>query len=329
MTMLYYKSTTNDPRVNLAIEEYLFNTAREDVFMLWQNRPSVILGRFQNAYEEVNMDVVQSNNVLLIRRITGGGAVYHDLGNLNYSFICHRDNNERFEFKYFMDKIVDAINAVSRKAIIDGRNDITIKGKKVSGNAQHVSGNKVLHHGTLLFDSDLEVLNKVLKEEDKGIESKASRSNRRGVTNIKEHLVEEINISAFSEIIGNTMLKGEAVREIQLDAIAMDQIMTLVRNKYSKWEWNVGVSPKCCIKRKGAWNEGHMQIQMGVENGVINEFYIEGDFFANSSFHKMLDLFVGCKIDREALRVPARKCANSILGLSDEDFISWIINDID
>ena len=324
--MLYYKMETNDPAVNLATEEYLFNTVEEDMFMIWQNRPCVVIGQYQNAYEEIDMDILQQTGIAVIRRMTGGGAVYHDMGNINYTFIHHGHGDDRFEFGRFMKKITDAISAVGVDARINGRNDITVDGKKVSGNAQYISGKRVLHHGTLLFDSDLAVLSMILKQEDRGIDSKAEKSARQRVTNIRKYLLEDMSVESFYNAISSEILKNEDVHEMKTTAYDKRQIMKLVGRKYGSWEWNIGASPKCRILRKGIWDQGRMSIQMDVQDGVIAEFHIEGDFFADDAFRETIRAFTGCKFDRASLESAVEQCAASIYGMESEMLMEWIIS---
>ena len=171
--MKFLTLKTTNPNINLATEEYLFTHCEDDIFMLWQNEPTVVIGKNQNAFAELNMDYIKNNNIHVVRRITGGGAVYHDLGNVNYTFISGKKGSVGIDFEYFTKPIIHALPSLGISAELSGRNDILIDGKKISGNAQHTSGNRVLHHGTLLFDSDLSVLSDALKVDEEKIKAKA------------------------------------------------------------------------------------------------------------------------------------------------------------
>ena len=182
--MKFLRLNTTDPYYNLAVEEYLFRHATEDVFMLWQNEPCVVIGKNQNAYAEINMDVARRDGIAVVRRITGGGAVYHDDGNVNYTFIA-ASGNASLDFSRFCAPIIDALCEVGVTAALSGRNDLTVDGKKISGNAQHSANGKTLHHGTLLFDSDLEKLSSVLHVDEEKLRAKSIRSVRSRVINLK------------------------------------------------------------------------------------------------------------------------------------------------
>ena len=193
--MLYIRNETTNPFYNLAMEEYLFNlNDKTDYLLLWRNEPTIVIGKHQNTIEEINSDYVREKQIHIVRRITGGGAVYHDLGNLNYSLIIKSDYEGGYDFRKFTLPIVKALERLNIKAEQSGRNDITIDGKKFSGNAQFVSKGKLLHHGTLLFDSEMEELAKALKVSKDKIESKGIKSVRSRVTNIKEFLQDDIGI---------------------------------------------------------------------------------------------------------------------------------------
>ena len=198
---------TQNPYVNLAIEEYLFSHTTDDIFMLWQNEPSVIIGKNQNAYAEINMDFVKEKNIHIVRRITGGGAVYHDLGNVNYTFISSREKNEGINFEYFTAPIVEALKSLEITAKLSGRNDLIVEDRKFSGNAQHAVGNRVLHHGTILFNSDLEVLSSALNVDEEKLKARSIKSARSRVVNLKTIINEPIDVNTFIERISDFVKK--------------------------------------------------------------------------------------------------------------------------
>lgn len=324
--MLFFQSRTNNPGINLATEEYLFHEIKDDVFMLWQNDRSIILGQYQNAYEEINMERAAEKHIRIVRRMTGGGAVYHDLGNVNFSFITYADDDRRFDFKVFMERIAAALNFLGAGTKIKGRNDLMIDGKKVSGNAQYVSGNRILHHGTLLFDADLSMLRSVLKEEDGGIWSKAGKSDRQKVVNLKGYLNRKMSVEQFQSALRTYILKGDDVKVLMIDAGTREYIQQLAAAKYDRWEWNVGRSPQCNILRSGQWEYGRMKIHMNVDCGLISEFNITGDFFADAHFHQSLQMFIGCRLEKDALKLPVKNCAAGIYGLAEDALLGWILN---
>ena len=195
--MKYIRLDTTNPYYNLATEEYLFHHADDDVFMLWQNEPSVIIGKNQNAYAEVDLDYTEKNGINLCRRITGGGAVYHDLGNINYTFISTHGDAKALDFEYFTRPIRHALSALGVECQVGSRNDIECEGGKFSGNAQHCENGRILHHGTLLFESDFGVMERVLKVDKEKLAYRAVKSCRSRVVNLSGLIKEEITVSDF------------------------------------------------------------------------------------------------------------------------------------
>ena len=278
-TMRLYRNDNTDPSLNLALEEWLVTTATDDCFMLWRNRPAIIVGRNQNAAAEINQDFVQKNNIAVVRRLSGGGAVYHDLGNVNFSFITHGTEN-KFDFKHFAQPVIGALQSLGVKAEFSGRNDMLIDGKKFSGNAQYVQGSKVLHHGTLLFDSDLTILQQALcvdpsKYESKGVKSVASR-----VTNIAPHFPAPLSVEHFIEAV-LTHMKHNFSGAVFASLTDDDHIgaRKLVDSRYGNWDWNFGKSSPYNFHNAQRFISGNIECQMMVEHGIIKSVKVYGDFF--------------------------------------------------
>ena len=276
--MRLYRNDNTDPSLNLALEEWLTN-ADDDCFMLWRNRPAIIVGRNQNAAAEINRDFVQKNNIAVVRRLSGGGAVYHDLGNVNFSFITHGTEN-KFNFKHFAEPVIAALQSLGVKAEFSGRNDMLIDGKKFSGNAQYVQGSKVLHHGTLLFQSDLTILQQALcvdpsKYESKGVKSVASR-----VTNIAPHLLAPLSVEDFIEAVF-THMKDNFTGAVFTSLTDNDRLgaSKLADSRYGNWEWNFGKSSPYNFRNAQRFVSGNIECQMMVEGGVVRSVQIYGDFF--------------------------------------------------
>lgn len=205
--MKYFISDTNDTAYNVALEDYAFNnlTDVDEIFMLWINEPSIIIGKNQNALAEINSDFVKENNIRVIRRISGGGAVYHDLNNLNFTLIVPRQNENAFDFKAFSQPVISTLAKLGITATFSGRNDIEIDGQKFCGNAQAYSKNRVLHHGCLMFDVDVSVLSHALNVKETKIKSKGIKSVRSRVTNIKKHLTQEMTVNDFKQALFDEM----------------------------------------------------------------------------------------------------------------------------
>ena len=243
--MLYIKSkNSTDPHFNLAMEEYVLKylNLAEEYLLLWQNEPAIIIGRHQNTLEEVNMDYTRENNIHVVRRLSGGGAVYHDLGNLNFTFIRRAIRSELLDLKSFTQPVIHALKKLGVNAEVSGRNDLTIEGKKFSGNAQYLYKNNILHHGTLLFDSDLSELNKALRVRADKIESKGIKSVRSRVTNIREHIKgdQDTNINEFTALLRDAVaeVQGENFAEYTLGEKDYEGIRALMQERYLTWQWN-------------------------------------------------------------------------------------------
>jgi len=197
--MYFYRSQSTDPYFNMATEEYFLKNFEEDFFCLYINRPSVIVGKHQNTMAEINVPYVMENNIPVIRRLSGGGTVFHDLGNLNFCFIQQGKPGYLVDFKKFSQPILDVLQKLEINAWLRGKSDLVIDNKKFSGNAEHVYKNKVLHHGTLLFSSELSQLNEAIKADWGKFTDKAVRSNRSQVTNIAEHLKIPLTLEVFTQ----------------------------------------------------------------------------------------------------------------------------------
>ncbi|PKP15313.1 MAG: lipoate--protein ligase, partial [Bacteroidetes bacterium HGW-Bacteroidetes-22] len=199
--MLCIKDSNTDPYFNLAADEYVMKNFKEDCFMLWRNEPSIIVGKHQNTLAEINVDYVKENSIKVVRRITGGGAVFHDLGNLNFTFIRNSEEGAQVDFRKFTQPIIDVLQKIGINAVFEGRNDLTIDGKKFSGNAEHVWKKRTLHHGTLLFSAVITDLSAALKVNPLKFNDKAVKSVRSRVTNISEHLKEKMDVLEFRDRI--------------------------------------------------------------------------------------------------------------------------------
>jgi len=299
-------SISTDPHFNLAAEEYVLKNLDpgEEYLLLWQNEPSIIIGRHQNTLAEINLDYVRENGIHVVRRLSGGGAVYHDLGNLNFTFIKKAVQSELLDFKSFTEPVIRALDKLGVKAELRGRNDLTIDGKKFSGNAQYLYRNNILHHGTLLFASDLSRLQKALKVQMDKIESKGVKSVRSRVTNIKEHLKEDITIEEFKKAIRDAVaeLQGENFVQYEFTEEDLRGIRTLMEERYLSWDWNYGQSPPCNIRNWKRFDGGKVEVLLEVEKGHIANCKIYGDFLGLVSLAEFEEGLKGLRYEEEALR---------------------------
>ncbi|MFZ7102651.1 MAG: lipoate--protein ligase [Peptococcaceae bacterium] len=300
--MQYIKNESHDPRYNLALEEYVLkNLEPEDRFIiLWQNEPSVIIGRFQNTVEEINAEFINKHNINVVRRMTGGGAVYHDLGNLNFSFI-ERTACENIEFRKYNERLIKALAKLGVTAEHNSRNDITIEGRKFSGNAQYIYKGKVLHHGTILFAANLEDVHAALNVNPEKFSSKAVKSVRSRVTNIRDYLAKDISVREFKDILLNTLFDHQQLQEYQLSPDDLQNITGLMKEKYSSWAWNYGHSPAFNYHKAERFSCGKVDVRLEIEKGLIKDAKIFGDFFSSGDITELENCLVGQKYEKDIL----------------------------
>ncbi len=301
--MLYIPNNSYNPYYNLALEEYILKngSSKETYLLLWQNEPSIIVGRFQNTLAEVNLDFVKKHQIHVLRRITGGGAVYHDLGNLNFTII-EKKADKKLDFWKFTAPMVSALAKIGIPAECSGRNDLTIKGKKFSGNAQYHYQGKVMHHGTLLFAANLAHVEAALHVQKEKFVSKGVSSVRSRVTNIQEHLAEPVTLEKFKEILLTYLFQGKTVEVYNLTEEDVARINELMTAKYLTWAWNYGTSPTFNFKKSGRFPCGGIEVCLDVEKGMIKGCKIYGDFFSNEELSDLEEEITGLKYEEEALQ---------------------------
>lgn len=298
--MLCIYNSNTDPYFNLAAEEYVLMNFTEDVFMLWRNDNAVIVGRFQNSAAEINLDFVKEKGVKVVRRLTGGGAVFHDLGNLNYTFIGPKGSGD---FRTFSEPILQVLNNLGVPARFEGRNDLMINGQKFSGNAECIAKGRILHHGTLLFASEMEDLSAALKANPLKFQDKAVKSIRKRVTNISEHLPKPMTVSEFTDTIMKHVSNNTAnAVPYSFTEEEIRAIEKLRDEKYSTWEWNFGSSPKFDYSKMMRTSGGNVEVNLFVEKGNIVKIKIFGDFFSRADISEFENLFVGKPYREDSIR---------------------------
>lgn len=279
MLCIYNKST--EPYFNMATEEYLLKNFNEDIFMLWRNDNAIIVGKHQNSLAEINTEYVKQNNIKVVRRLSGGGTVFHDLGNLNFTFIVSGDPKEYDDFSKFTQPILDVLIELGINARFEGRNDLTIDGLKFSGNAKHIYRNRILQHGTLLFASDMKDLTQALNVNPLKFTDKKVKSVRARVTNISEHLKQPLTLDEFSSLIMNHIIKlYPDSNAYELSDDDKSKISNLAEEKYSKWDWNFGYHGEYNFNKAIKSNGGFIEFHLNVEKGIINNCKIYGDYFS-------------------------------------------------
>ncbi len=274
--MRYVLSKTFDPYFNLATEEYLLKNTADDIFMLWRSEPCVVVGKHQNALSEINYRYILENKLKIARRLSGGGTVVHDLENLNFTFIANGEEGKLIDFKKFVSPIVRYLNSIGIESRIGEKNDILIGQLKISGNAEHIFKKRVLHHGTLLFDSDLERLKKAIQVAPGKYIDKAVQSNRAAVANISSFLPNKISIDKFTEDLSNSILNEMPnTSTSSLTDYETDSIQGLSDEKYRRKEWILGYSPKYEFKHSFTYKHDKWNIRLIVEKGQIKKAYVQ------------------------------------------------------
>ncbi|ARJ14372.1 lipoate--protein ligase [Staphylococcus lugdunensis] len=288
-----------DPTLNLAMEEYVLKQlpSEESYFLFYVNRPSIIVGKNQNTIEEVNKEYIDEHHIDVVRRISGGGAVYHDTGNLNFSFITDDDGNSFHNFKKFTEPIVQALQSLGVNAEMTGRNDIQVGSAKISGNAMVKVKDRMFSHGTLMLNSELDEVQNALRVNPAKIKSKGIKSVRKRVANIEEFLTEKITIEEFKQIILKTIFGEHEVEEYHLTDDDWKKIEQLSNEKYRTWEWNYGRNPKYNFEREHKFERGFIQIKLDVKKGKIEHAKIFGDFFGESNITELEQALIGCLHD--------------------------------
>ncbi|MBS4537701.1 lipoate--protein ligase [Clostridium sp. D2Q-11] len=330
--MLYIKNDKINPHYNLALEEYALKylNIEEDILILWQNEPSVIIGRNQNTIEEINPQYIKDNDINVVRRLSGGGAVYHDLGNLNFTFITKNDKSNVNNYKKFTQPVIDALKKLGVNAEFHGRNDIVVDGKKISGNAQYFYKDKMLHHGTILFNSTLEDIVNVLMVNNEKIKSKGIKSIRSRVTNIYPYLEEKISIDEFKDILLKFILDTNDIssQEYKLEEKDLNKINELMDDRYKKWEWNFGESPEFNIQKTKRYEAGSLDIRLTVKDGNIKECKIYGDFFGDKDVSNLEKEFINKKYDEEFIKATLDEIELNefFYGIEKQDLIDCLFN---
>lgn len=294
-----------NPKLNLALEEYALRhfDASTDYLLFYINEPSIIIGRNQNTLEEINQAYIEDKNIHVVRRISGGGAVYHDHGNLNFSFITNHDGKSISNFKKFTAPVIRVLKAMGVDAELKGRNDILINDKKISGTAQFSTGKRMISHGTLLFNANMGEVAKALQVKMSKIQSKGHKSVRSRVANISEFLNEPISMDQFkAQLLQGLYEASEPFETYKLTATEWKAVHALKAEKYDLWDWNFGRSPKFNIQRNKRFPIGEIDLRIFVEKGRISDFKIFGDFFGRQPVSDIETLLIGVPYDKADIR---------------------------
>lgn len=331
--MLLIINDSSDAYYNLAAEEYLIDHFDEDIVMLWRNDNTVVIGKNQNTIEEINKEYVEENSISVVRRLTGGGAVFHDMGNVNYTIIQQYREGLFSNYAYFTEAVRDFLQSLGVRAELSGRNDLLIGGKKFSGNAQCVRNGRLMHHGTLMFSSDVKDISGALTPNAKKFKSKGVKSVRSRVTNIASHLPAE---SAGMDTAEFLQRLYAFYRQRFPDAVPYElspadraAIRKLADEKYSAWEWNYGASPAFAVSVSRKYDFGLVDVRLNVVRGHIKDIRIFGDYFGVRSISELEALLAGTEYRRESITgtLSAVALGDYISGMTAEKLAELIMLD--
>ncbi len=320
-------SESSDTYFNLASEEYLLKCFQEDVFLLYRNRPSLVVGKHQNTLAEVNLAFVKENEIIVARRISGGGTVFHDLGNLNFAFITRGKEGDLVDYRRFTLPIIEALADLGLDVRLGDRNQLLLGDLKISGTASHVFKQRVLHHGTLLFSTEMENLSKALKAQSEWFKDRAVKSVKSDITNVRDHLDQNMHIGEFQNRIYSHILKSAAGNySYTYSDHDLKEIHKLRESKFSTWEWNFGYSPKYTFEKSMKLTSGSIHIQLMVKKGIIQEVGIKGDFMSNKGIQMLQDALTGGLHDPESLRIRLSgiRVSDHVTGLGNEELLSGL-----
>ena len=322
--MLCVASPYTNPYFNLASEEFLLKCFQEDVFLLYRNAPSIVVGKHQNTLAEINLPFVQEQEILVARRISGGGTVFHDLGNLNFAFFTTGKEGALVDYKRATLPIIEALREMGLEVRLGERNELLLKKLKITGTASHVWKKRVLHHGTLLFSSEIEDMSSALRTVQDKFTDRAVRSVPSRVTNIRDHLKEKMDVEQFQERLMDHMLRTQKdARLYHFSHSDIAEIEARRDSKFATWEWNFGYSPKYQFCKSITFKSGRLDLHMNVEKGVIKDLKIVGDFTSLKDVALLEQKLVGSIHDPETLRIRLYEIEVSdyIAGLENEELL--------
>ena len=297
--MIYLESHSTDPYFNLALEEYLFEELGRSrpCFMLWQNDNTIVVGKYQNTAEEINQAFVDAHHIRVARRLSGGGAVYHDKGNLNFTFVVDQGSNPAFNFKIFVQPVVEALARFGVHAEFTGRNDLTIDGMKFSGNAQYARHGRLLHHGCIMLDSNLTSVADALRVKEAKFASKAVKSVRSRVTTINAHAPSPISMADFKGALRACAMASGELEPYALTEADVLAVQKLRDEKYATWAWNYGFSPPYDMVRERKFPAGLVTAHLSAEGGKIKAVRLYGDFFGSGELGELESAMAGLPLD--------------------------------
>ena len=324
----YLETGSQSPYYNLAFEEYvLTHRTQGDYLLLWQNENTIVVGQNQNTEAEINRPFVEEHHINVVRRSTGGGAVYHDLGNLNYSFITDAGDKASISMDRFTSPVVEALKGLGLQAEASGRNDILVEGRKVSGTAQRLYGNRILHHGTLLFDANPDMVAGALQVDPEKFRSKSTKSVRSRIGNIRSFLKQDMDMPAFWAYLKEA-LAGSGMVFDTLTADELAQVDKLKAEKYDTWEWTYGRSPGFDMVNRDYFPGGRLEIGLSVSGGRLTAVQFYGDFLSITDTTPLAQALVGTDYREDAVAAVLAQYPLAAMfgGITGEELLRTIFN---
>ena len=325
--MVFIDHASTDANFNFALEKYAMDRLdiADEYFMFWRTTPTLMIGRFQNTLAEINTQFVNDNNINVVRRISGGGTIYTDMNGWQFSFITKNPAGKVIDFAHFTKPIIDALASLGVTAYLSGRNDLLIDGKKFSGNAQYKNHFVNLHHGSILFNTNLENLVKALNVDDEKIIAKGIKSVRQRVCNVADAMAVKISSEAFRDVMVQYLTKD--MTHYTLNNSDISQINKIKAEQFDAWDWNYGKSSEFNIKKEARFAGGKLSVHTQSNKGVITDIAFYGDFFAQNNLNILRNVLIDTRYEKEAIR-NALSSANAddyIFRISAEDILSLII----
>ena len=323
MKVLYIKNT--DPYRNLAAEEYFLKQRDDDFFLLWQNAPCIVVGRNQNTYSQINEDYVRAHRLPVVRRLTGGGAVYHDLGNVNYTVIRSGASDSFGDYSLFCEPVLDALHKLGVPAELSGRNDVVADGKKICGNAQTMWHGRMLHHGCILFSADVGNLSEALRVNPLKIKTKGIDSVRSRVANLSSFLSSPMTAGEFITRLYNSALADGEPYEMTAGDFA--SIEKLCDEKYSTFDWNYGYPKQYSFQKETQFPGGIITVNMDIKDNVIAAFSIDGDYFGVLESDGLSAALIGTPYSPSALagRIEGLRVSDYLYGMDNNTFLNALL----
>lgn len=326
--MYLIKNTSNDPYFNMAAEEYFLDHFKENLICLWRNDNTVVIGRNQNAMEEIDSNYVKEHNVSVVRRLSGGGAVFHDLGNVNYTVIEDYCDNLFSNYSHFTKPVCDYLQTLGVNAVLSGRNDLLIDGMKFCGNAQAKRGNRLMHHGCILFAADVNSVSAALTPGKLKLESKSVKSVRSRITNVSSHLPQSMRSQEFLNGLYSYFLHSSGeIQEYQLTKEDRKAIQELADQKYQTWEWTYGQAPAFNARQIKRYEFGTVEVCFNVKEGLLTELVFYGDFFGIRPTDELADHLQNAPYTRNGLkqRLSSLSIGDYIGGMTEDQLLSLLM----